>query len=86
METPQLPTKDQKVQQENFRTYREAQNWLRRNGYKFVGYPDDDRRMFFVEQWEKEGSVALTMDITPFWDKLPLKILETPYQVDIANK
>lgn len=80
-----LPPKENKIEQHNFKQYREAQDWLRSNRFKFKGYVDDERKEFFVERWEKDGLVALTMDITPFWNKLPLEILDKPYQIDIAT-
>lgn len=86
MNTLELPTKDKKIQQENFKTYRESQDWLKKNGYKFIGYLDEPWTIFFVERWEKEDTVALAMDISVFWNKLSIKMMETPYQVDIATK
>lgn len=83
-----LPDKSKKVQQENFSSYQELRSWLSSNGYKNKGYVlEEPWREFFVERWEKEGYIALSMDITdlPNFMSLPLKVLDKPFQVDIAK-
>jgi len=83
-----IPNKENKIQQENFRTYSDLRVWLSNNGYKNTGYcllPP--WKEFFVEKWEKNDLVALSMNILDFprWYALPLSLLEKPYQVDIAR-
>lgn len=85
-----LPTKDKKVEQHNFPSYRDSREWLHRNNFKSKGMVmEEPWKEFFVERFEKEGFIALAMDITymPQGDKLQLSIdqYEKPYQIDIAT-
>ncbi|MEK6883339.1 MAG: hypothetical protein AABY22_27170 [Nanoarchaeota archaeon] len=85
----ELPNKDKKVDQKNFTSYRESRDWLQRNGFKSVGMVlDEPWKEYFVERWEKEGFVALTVNILylPKGESLSLPLLsyEKPYQIDIA--
>lgn len=86
----EFPNVKNKIQQLNFDTYAKSREWLSNNGYKSVGMVlDEPWKEYFVERWEKEGLVALTMNVIYLpaqWHmKLPIKILENPYQIDIAT-
>lgn len=84
--TLSLPNKDKKIEQHNFRTYAETRSWLQRNGYQNKGYlTKEPWAIFFVERWEKEGLIALAMDIHPFIMNLPINAMDKPWQVDIAT-
>lgn len=83
-----LPPKENKTEQHNFKESSDADSYLRRKGFKRTGYllePPYD--MFFVERWDKDGLVALKMDIMPFVfsRNLPYEIIVNHYQVDIAT-
>lgn len=83
-----LPDKTKKIQQENFRTYRDMRDWMSHNGFKNKGYVmDEPWRDFFVERWEKGELIALSVNIIylPNHMEQPIHILEKPYQVDIAQ-
>lgn len=81
-----LPNKDKKLEQHNFAKSQEADSWLRRNGFIQNGYIDQEPwTIFFVERWEKDGLIALKMNISPFCMSLPLGAMDKPYQVDIAT-
>jgi len=83
-----ISDKTKKIQQENFPTYADLRTWMSRNGFQNKGYVlDEPWKEFFVERWEKSGQVALSMNIlgiSSFYT-LPLKMVENPYQVDIAT-
>lgn len=85
-----LPLPSKKIEQYNFASYTDARGWLQRNGFKSKGMVlDEPWKEFFVERWEKEGFVALTLNITylPVGHglSLPLDYYKTPYQIDIAT-
>lgn len=83
-----IPNKENKIQQENFRTYSDLRIWLSNNGYKNTGYVlVEPWKEFFVERWEKNDLIAFSMNVLdmPKWDTLPLSTLNKPYQVDIAR-
>ena len=83
-----IPDKTKKIQQENFRTYRDMRDWMGQNRFRNKGYVlEEPWKNFFVERWEKDGLVAFTMNILDVrsFDTLPLEIVEKPYQVDIAT-
>lgn len=83
-----IPDKTKKIQQENFLTYREMRDWMSNNGFKNKGYVlEEPWRDCFVERWEKNDLVALSLNVTylPDFTKIPLASLEKPYQVDIAQ-
>ena len=83
-----IPDKTKKIQQENFRTYQDLRAWMCKNRFHNTGYVlDEPWKEFFVERWEKEGLVALSMNVLDVRDfnTLPYEILEKPYQVDIAE-
>lgn len=85
-----IPTKDKKVDQHNFPSYKDSREWLHRNNFKSKGMVlEEPWKELFVERFEKEGFIALTMDITYLIqsDKLQLSIdqYHKPYQVDIAT-
>jgi hypothetical protein len=83
-----LPDKTKKIQQENFRTYRDLRDWMSNNGFKNKGYVlEEPWRDLFVERWEKNNLIALSLDLTflPDFTKIPLLLLQKPYQIDIAQ-
>jgi hypothetical protein len=83
-----IPDKTKKIQQENFRSYADMREWMSRNRFKNQGCVlEEPWKDFFVERWEKEGQVALTMNISflPNFMEQPISIMEKPYQVDIAQ-
>lgn len=83
-----IPDKAKKIQQENFSSYREMRDWMSNNGFKLKGYVlEEPWRDLFVERWEKNDLVALSLDLTflPDFTKIPLLLLQKPYQVDIAQ-
>lgn len=83
-----IPDKTKKVQQENFKSYKDLREWMHQNRFKNKGYVlEEPWKEFFVERWEKDGFTALTMnvlDVRPF-NTLPHEIVEKPWQVDIAE-
>ena len=83
-----IPDKTKKIQQENFLTYRDMRNWMSNNGFKNKGYVlEEPWRDLFVERWEKNDLVALSLNLVylPDFTKIPLDSLDKPYQVDIAQ-
>lgn len=83
-----IPDKTKKIQQENFSSYREMRDWMSNNGFKLKGYVlEEPWKDLFVERWEKNDLVALSLDLTflPDFTRIPLLLLQKPYQVDIAQ-
>lgn len=83
-----LPDPNKKVEQHNFATYKEAREWLQRNGFQDKGcLQEEPWASFFVSRWEKENFVALQMNISfhPNWHTLPLSMMDKPYQVDVSQ-
>ncbi len=85
-----LPTKDKKVDQHNFPSYRESRAWLHNNNFKSKGMVlEEPWKEFFVECFVKEGFIALAMDVTYMPQtqslSLPFALYEKPYQIDIAT-
>ncbi|MDO8260660.1 MAG: hypothetical protein Q7T50_04155 [Candidatus Magasanikbacteria bacterium] len=85
-----IPTKDKKVEQHNFPSYRDSREWLHRNHFKSKGMVlEEPWKEFFVECFVKEGFVALTMDVSYMPQSeslsLPLALYKNPYQIDIAT-
>lgn len=83
-----IPDKTKKVSQHNFKTYRDSRNWLHQNNFKSKGMVlDEPWKEYFVERFEKEGFVALAMNVTylPNALSLPVDILDKPFQVDVAT-
>ena len=79
--------KTKKIQQENFRSYQDLREWMSQNRFKNKGYVlEEPWKDYFVERWEKDGLVAMTVNISflPDFFNQPLNIMEKPYQVDIA--
>ena len=86
-----LPGKDKKVDQHNFPSYRESREWLYRNNFKSKGMVlEEPWSELFVERFEKDGFVALAMNITYISQSIKLQLsfdqYEKPYQIDIATK
>jgi len=83
-----IPNKEQKIQQENFKSYSEMRDWLSNNGYKNAGYiTEEPWSELFVERWEKNDLIAFSLNLFyfPKWETLPLCTLDKPYQLDIAR-
>lgn len=85
-----LPLPSAKVDQHNFKSYKDSRDWLYKNNFKSKGMVlEEPWKEYFVEMFVKEGFVALTLNITylPFGHSLslPLGIYDKPYQIDIAK-
>jgi len=85
-----LPLPTQKTAQVNFKSYKDSREWLHRNNFKSKGMVlENPWAEYFVERFEKEGFIALAMNITylPIANtlSLPLGLYEKPYQIDIAE-
>lgn len=91
---PPLPPKENKVEQHNFAKRSEALEWLHRNGYTSSGMlTERPYAEFFVERFDKDGFIALFMNITyiNLRDEAgnprlhDLSVWDKPYQVDVAT-
>ena len=85
-----IPLPTQKVDQQNFASYKDSREWLHRNNFKYKGMVMElPWKDYFVERFEKDGFVALAMNVTYFPHgnslSLPLGLYEKPYQIDIAT-
>ncbi len=85
-----LPLPNKKVEQHNFAFYADARAWLQINGFSPTGMVlDEPWKEYFVERWEKDGFIALTLNVSflPMGHSLslPLDYYKKPYQIDIAT-
>lgn len=83
-----IPLPSEKIDQHNFKDYKDLRLWLYQNNFKSKGMVmEEPWKEYFVERFEKEGFVALTMNITylPQNFSLPFELWDKPFQVDIAK-